>query len=96
MIPSSHAAAFALEAVRDEIETISEFFDSREAGRWALIPICEVEIRPYRIILSLESFKNPFVFRLVDIRREIPAPFDMSRYHHLSKHPLHTDHVSHT
>jgi hypothetical protein len=40
--------AFAFEADRDEIETISEVFDLRDAGRWALRPIFAVEIRPYR------------------------------------------------
>jgi len=42
--PCSAAAALAFEAVRDEIETISEVFDLRDAGRWALRPIFAVEI----------------------------------------------------
>jgi hypothetical protein len=33
---------------RDEMETISEFVESSDAGRYALTPICEVEINPYQ------------------------------------------------
>ena len=68
-MPCLHAAAFAFEAFRDEIETISEFFDSIEAGRWALMPIREVEIRPYRTVFFPVSFTYPNFFRLVDLRR---------------------------
>ena len=40
------AVASAFAASRDEIDTISEFFEPYEAGRWAFRPTCAVESNP--------------------------------------------------